>query len=160
MKLAALYTSDLSRALETAQIIGRMCRLTAISDARWREANLGRWQGLTYHEVQQLYPDEARQRYENPGGFTPPGAEPATAVAQRCRAAVDEIVSQWGNAQVAIVTSGGPIRVILCHLLHLPYDVYWRLRVDNGSLTAVDVYPDGAILTYLNDTCHIWSDQE
>jgi alpha-ribazole phosphatase/probable phosphoglycerate mutase len=153
--LHAAYTSDLQRAAETAAIVlaGRGLDAQLLPDLR--EASFGVWEGLTYEEVSRLYPAEQAARRANPADVAPPGGEPLSTMLLRMQRVIARITADHPDRSVLVVTHGGPLRIFIGALLGLGLESYWKLRVDNCSLSIVDTYPEGAILSLLNDTCHL-----
>ena len=111
---AALYSSDLRRTMETAQIIGTEMRLEAIPEPRLREVNLGKWQGMLAVNIEAQYPDEFRRWYESPLTAHPPDGEDIPTLAARVLQAINEIIARHPKQRVGIVSHELPIAVILC----------------------------------------------
>ena len=90
-------------------------------------------------------------------GVAPPGGETLLALEARARPAVDALIKAHKEREGALllVTHGGTLRALLCSLLRIPLDRYWTLNVDLASLSILDVYPMGPIVSVLNDTCHL-----
>lgn len=114
-EFAALYSSDLRRAFETAQIIGVAIGLPIIADARLREIHLGVWQGLLATDIQARYPDEFRRWHASPLAVRPPGGEDIAMLAARVIPAIGEITAQHPGQCIAIVAHELPIAVAACH---------------------------------------------
>lgn len=155
VKLDAIYSSDLERAWETAATIARGRSPTPTAHRQLREASLGEWEGLDYTEIIGRYPELWRQRRDDPAGVAPPGGETRAQLLARVRPFVEAIAQQHSEGTVLIVSHGGPISTLVCHFLGLPLRRVWQLPVHNGSLSIVDLYPEGAIVSLLNDTCHL-----
>lgn len=115
-ELEHLYSSDLRRALETAHIIGAELGIAVIPDARLREINLGRWQGMLSTDIQAQYPDEFRRWHESPLTVRPPDGEDVHTLAARVLEAVSEIALRHPGQRVGIVAHELPIAVVLAHV--------------------------------------------
>ncbi len=124
-EFAALYSSDLRRAFETAHIIGAAIGLPILTDARWREIRLGMWQGLLSTDIQARYPDEFRRWHASPLAVRPPGGEDIATLAARVIPAIGEIAARHPGQRVAIVAHELPIAVAACHAAGLGLE---RLR--------------------------------
>jgi broad specificity phosphatase PhoE len=109
----SLWSSDLSRARETAEIVGRRIDLTPRLDARLREANRGRWEGSLFIDIERRDPDGYAAWRRAGDEFRFPGGESLLEQQQRVAAALDEIERQ-GELPALVVCHGGSIRVILC----------------------------------------------
>jgi broad specificity phosphatase PhoE len=142
-ELAAIYTSDLARALETARIIaaGRTPPVPVHASQDWRELNFGAWQGLTYAQIAARYQDQLGF-FSDPEHYAPPGGESTASLLQRLRAellAVAQSLDWSARGDAVIVSHSGALRVLLCDLLGMPLERQWQLRIDAGSLSALDV---------------------
>ena len=136
--LALAYSSDLERARDTAALLleGREPGPPLRLDADLRELHFGAWEGSTYAEI------AAR-----PGGpavlagtGAPPGGESLADLAARTGRFLERLRRETPDASagaVLIVAHGGPLRLLLCHLLGLPPEAHWRFRVDHGSVSEV-----------------------
>jgi broad specificity phosphatase PhoE len=94
----AVYTSDLARARETAEIVADALRLPVVVDDRLREVDVGAWSGLTAVEIETRFPGKSR-----------PG-ESAEAMGARVIEALLEIAGSHDGGRVLVVTHGGPMR--------------------------------------------------
>jgi broad specificity phosphatase PhoE len=118
----ALYSSDLRRAMETAQIMGHELGLDVIVEPRLREINLGKWQGMLSSEVQAQYPAEFRRWHEQPLAAQPPDGETLLALSKRVLAVVNEIIARHPRQRVGVVSHEFPIAVVLCRSAGLGLD--------------------------------------
>jgi broad specificity phosphatase PhoE len=140
---AALYSSDLRRAMETAQVIGAEMGLDVIPEPRLREINLGKWQGMLAVDIEAQYPDEFRRWHESPWSVRPPGGEDLPTLIARILEAANEIVTRYPGQRVGVVAHELPIAVILCcaaglgqeHLRSMiPQTGVWNEVVLKGAL--------------------------
>jgi broad specificity phosphatase PhoE len=136
---AYLYSSSLTRTLQTAEIIGGILGLTPRSEPRLQEIHFGDWEGKTYPEVLKLFPREVQMWRECPLETTIPGGETLRDVLDRTIEALNEICST-ASGDVVVVTHGGPIRLILCHFG--AEGAMWQYPVKPGSITVLE--RDGA----------------
>ena len=111
--ITAVYSSDLSRARMTAGRIAEALGLTVQEDQRWRELNLGVFQGLTTSEINGKYPEESRQLRENYLDYAAPQGETRRAMQERALAAYEDILAHEAGAETVVVSHGGTIRVVL-----------------------------------------------
>lgn len=153
--VTTVYTSDLSRARETAKLIAtrRTAPVQVISSAAWREVAFGAWEGLTYAEIAEAFKDSL-SFFADPEQSAPPGGESLTDVLHRAQSALAEVLQQHAfasSSDVVIVSHGGTLRGLLCTLLGMPLNRQWQLRLDPGSLSAVDLSPgeNGSLVTTL-----------
>lgn len=154
--LSALYTSDLQRAWETAELIASPHHsLSPIPEPRFRELSFGDWEGLTYQEIEDQAPDLLDLWQKDLWSTHPPGGETLQDLSKRVLAGYEEITSCHTEGHILIVAHGGSLQILLCHLLGLAPKNYWQLHLSTGSISRVALYEEGAILNALNDTCHL-----
>jgi len=104
----AIYSSDLRRAHETAQIVAASKGIDVVVDPDLRERDVGEWSGLTMPEIEERYPDELR-RFRDEGVSV---GETREALAERVLAAVRRIAEAHPNGHVLVVTHGGALRTL------------------------------------------------
>ncbi len=152
----AIYTSDLSRAWETAQTIAEHHTCPLIAESGLREASFGKWEGSTYAEIQASDPEAVQAWREDMANFAPPEGETLDQLAQRVISAYDDI-RQKHNADesILLVAHGGSLQTLIAYLLDLPPAHFWRFHLKPCSLSVISVYKEGPILNLLNDTYHI-----
>lgn len=124
--ISHIFSSDLTRAYETAKAVGALIDAEVGVDKRLRETHLGEWQACTHHEIDATYPGARAQWRHNPQ-WAPPGGESRVEVARRARQFVDEIMvslDDWNDGTVLIVAHGGTINALTSNLLDLDYSQY------------------------------------
>lgn len=147
--LAAVYSSPLERAMETALPIAQARGLQVIPEPGLMEANVGDWQGKSvrrlaltkYWRVVQNAPSRARH----------PGGESFAEVQVRIASTLDRICSQHKDrAIIACVFHSDPIKLAVAHYIGLPLDHFQRIGCDTASVTMLAVGPSTAHLVWLN----------
>src|SRR5262245_4853683 len=155
-RLAAIYASPLSRALDTARILAGHCALEPIVRDGLREIGHGRWEGMKRSDVAQQFAAEFSAWEEDPFTFAPEGGESGVAVLARALPVVREIVTAHRGEQVAVVSHKATLRLLLSSLLGFDARGY-RDRLDQSPacLNVVDFKdPVRARLMLFNDTSH------
>ncbi len=154
--IAAIYASDLSRAAETAHILGAELGLPVTLDLRLREYDAGVLNGLTWAEVEARYPD-LWQEFQRGGKWVSiPGEEGNEAFRARLAAALEAIQTRHeGEGTVAVVSHGASLGMILLYLLGLERNLSSPFAFGNASLSIVDFRGRGPVISRLNDTCHL-----
>jgi broad specificity phosphatase PhoE len=154
--VAAVYTSRMGRAMQTAEAIARAHGLRAQPLEGLLDIDFGAWQGLSPDEVTRRYPDLYRAWLEAPHTVHFPRGEGLDDVRNRVVAALDEAVAQHMGQTVALVSHMVVNRVLLCAMLGLGNERFWRLQQDTCAVNVFDVAEDGACtIVLLNDTCHL-----
>ncbi len=134
-----LYSSDLGRALETAQVIADRVELNVETDLRLRERNLGILQGISLRQFEQEHSAEyARFRSGDPDYVIPSG-ESARQRHERCVACTTELAGRHAGRRILIVTHGGILDSFFRHALELPLTVPRRFSLFNGSINSFTV---------------------
>jgi broad specificity phosphatase PhoE len=153
--LHMLYASDLQRARETAGAIAEPRALPVHAEPRLREMAFGRWEALTYAEIQQQEAQRLAAWERDQLHSAPPGGETLLHMTERVRAAYSDMLVAGQDKTIGLVAHGGPLQLLLCLALGLPPQAYWQFAVAPASLSELCVYERGAILTCLNDTHHL-----
>ena len=155
-RISALYSSPLSRTMETASIIGSACGMTTSVRDGLREISHGRWEGLTRAEVEERFGDEYASWEEDPFTFAPEGGESGVAVLARALPVIRDIVTQHQGECVCVVSHKATLRILLSSLLGFDARGY-RDRLDQAPacLNVLD-FKDAvrARLMLFNDTSH------
>jgi len=134
---AALYSSDLQRAMETAQICGTETGVPVIPEPRLREMNLGHWQGMRAADIRAQYPDEFRNWHTAPHLVRPPGGETVPQLATRVLAAVNDILARHPKQRVGVVAHETPVAVVLCRAAGLSLEHLREMAPPNGAWSEV-----------------------
>lgn len=158
-KIDVVYSSDLSRALETAKWIANEYEpvLAVQCNPRWCELSFGKWEGLNNEELQAQWQTEVNVWYEDPVNVFPPGGETMLQMSGRVQSALDELKNKHTDETVLVVSHGGTIQILLCMLLGVELRRYWQFHVKQASLTILNLYEDAVILDLFNDVSHLKS---
>ena len=105
--IAAVYSSDLLRAQETAQPLAQLLQLPVQTDRALRERHFGHLEGLSYEEIDQRFPEDARGWRLREPDFAPGGGETLAAFFERSVAAVTRLVAPHEGQAVAVFAHGG-----------------------------------------------------
>lgn len=155
-KIAAVYSSDLSRASDTARAIAAHHNLPVQTDDGLRECAFGDWEGLSVSEIADSFPDLYEKYRRNSVAHRAPNGERLEELQQRVVLAVKRIAERHPDDTVLIVTHGGPIRAFFCHALGAGLQTFRKMGLDNGGITTLSLDSDGRwFLEVLNDTCHL-----
>lgn len=118
--LSAVYSSDLLRAQQTAELIARPLGLPIFYEPRLREMNLGKWEGMLGSRIETDYPRELAERKRDAFEAHTPGGEALREVAARVLPAMDEIASKHPAESILIVSHGVSLGIIICHVENIP----------------------------------------
>lgn len=146
--------SPLRRAVETAGPMSEALGLEPLIEPYLREINFGHWEGKTFEEICHADPERVDRWAEFSPDFAFPEGESIRGFLERVgRAAAKAIASP--EDRVLVVTHGGVIRAMICHLLGLSPENYVLFEVAHASLTVMNLFEGRGVLSRLNDTCHL-----
>lgn len=142
-RLDAIYSSDLSRAVKTAEPFARRFSLPINKDAAFREVDVGEWTLQLIADVEKNYPEDIRSYRSAVGEFRFPGGESFEDTAKRAMDGLMKIAEKHDGETVLVVSHGGTIRAMICSLLGYPIKELSRVKpVGNASITVVE-YENG-----------------
>lgn len=149
-----VYTSDLRRAHETAEIVAESTGARIVVRRELREIGMGAWEGLTAGQARRRFPEVHAAWRRDSGAHRPPGGESYGAVLERVARVLTEVEREGTLA--AVVTHSAPARALLAAALGAPQEAIRWFSVDHGSLSRL-TRTEAATwrLTLLNDTCHL-----
>jgi len=134
--IEAIFSSPLSRARETADLIGQVINIPIQDDSRLAEIAFGKFEGLTHPQIKQQYEDEYRMWRSGDMEYVVPDGESRRAVQQRMAQAWGDITARNEFNTVAIVSHGSALKILLKHLFYkLPADM-----IANTSATTLTRY--------------------
>jgi alpha-ribazole phosphatase len=156
--VAAIYSSPLRRAAQTAEEISRAFQLPVIQDHDLREMSLGEWEGKTIPEIQASTPGCYEQWVEAPLSHPAPGGEDLHAFQRRVVGALERMQQAHVGANLIVVSHGGVIRALLCFALGLDLRHLFRLKQNTGAVSQIKLDERTWQVLLVNDTCHLRSD--
>lgn len=143
VELAAIYTSPLIRAMQTAEPVARAHGLPPGPLDAMREMHHGEWEGRTKDEILAGWCAEYEAFEADPAGVRRPGGESYGDLEARMWPALERLASRHAGEQALIVTHAGPIRLVVSQLTGRPLTERTTFGVDNGKLFFIDRVPDG-----------------
>jgi alpha-ribazole phosphatase len=152
VKLAGIYSSDLTRTRRGAEIINEGRGLTVQSVPEFREINFGIWEGLSFQEIMTRYPDELQQRFADLANFRIPQGESLKDLEARVAPRLADLIQQHAGEAFLVVAHAGINRVILSQAMGLSLQHIFHLDQAYAGLNIVDYYPDLAVVRLLNGT--------
>jgi alpha-ribazole phosphatase/probable phosphoglycerate mutase len=155
VEVDGFYSSDLSRARETAEAISEQIGRAPEFLAELREVALGEWEGLQRAEIVARYPEQWSRWTEHPSWDIVPGGEGTEAFEARVGAAIETLVARHRSGQVLVVTHGGVIQVALLRVVGRSSNGLFPFTIDNTSVTVLQGSPDRLLVGRVNDTCHL-----
>jgi ribonuclease H / adenosylcobalamin/alpha-ribazole phosphatase len=153
-----IVTSPLQRARRTAEAVAEATGVALQVEDDLAETDFGKWEGLTFAEASERWPDELSAWLAS-GDAAPPGGESFTATASRVSAALDRLLAAHDSQTLLLVSHVTPIKLLACRAMLAPLAALFRINLDVASLCEIDWYADGpAVVRSLNDTGHLRHD--
>lgn len=152
------YSSDMSRARDTALIILGERDTPLHSIPELREYNKGVFEGLTPEEYRLRFPELFEASLVNDPDFAPPGGETIRQCQSRLAGFVSMVRKWHADEEVLLVGHGGSLRSGIVALLGLPLEANWKFVMHNCALSVIHIYPNNAVMHLYNDTSHLAGD--
>ncbi len=148
-RITACYTSDLSRCVVGAEILGRHLGVAPVKECDLRELDIGVWEGMTWAEIQAQYPEEWRQRLADIVNYRVPEGESLLDLHGRIMPSISRIVARHRGEEVLVVAHGGANRVILLNAIGAPLSSLFNIEQGYCCLNIIDYYEDGKTVVKL-----------
>ena len=147
-RLAAIYSSPMERAVETARYVAEPQSLSVTIEEGVNELDFGDWIGLSFQDLHGRpdWKDYNRRRALH----CPPQGESLLDVQGRAWKSLSTIVRNHSDETIAVVTHGDVIRALVILILGMPLDNILRLAISPASVTEIDIDGGGATISYLN----------
>ncbi|MFV0134713.1 histidine phosphatase family protein [Streptomyces sp. HMX87] len=154
--IEAVVTSPMRRCRETAHPVAARLGLSLQVDRDLREADFGAWEGLTFTEVRERYPDDLSAWFASPESPPSGAGETMQQVARRVAAVRDGLMARYAGATVVVVSHVGPLRTLIRLALQAPPHTLFRMEVAAASLSTLTYDEHGTATVHaLNDTHHL-----
>jgi len=154
LKLDAIYSSPVRRALDTANIVARYQKIDVRVAQGLSDMHFGEWQSLSEQEVRRRYPALLDEWHSTPERIRMPGGESLEDVRNRSMQVVSGVVSKY-DGSVLLVSHRVVIKVLVCSLLGLDNSHFWNIGQDVGGVTIFSYVNGRFVLTRHNDTSHL-----
>ncbi|PKM89996.1 MAG: alpha-ribazole phosphatase [Firmicutes bacterium HGW-Firmicutes-12] len=154
----AIFCSDLQRAQETARIINQPHKLRIQVNQYFKEINFGEWEGLTYDDLKDKYPEQIKVWQKTPHLLRLERGETFVELRDRALIGIREITSKYPEGNILIVTHGGTIASLICGLLEEPLTKMWDYKQKNSAVNILNISDKKVTIELLNDTSHLQSD--
>lgn len=156
VKVDALYSSPLARALETARIVGAAIGHEPATDPRLMELNYGAWEGKTYAESRLSTPEIYSAWEADPASVAPPEGESGEQLVERVTPFLAAVARRHQAGNVVVVCHRTLCRLTACHIMGIPLAEYRkRIPMDNAALNIFETREGKWQVVSLNDTSHL-----
>ena len=156
--IAAVYASDLTRAWETAEYLGRAHGLEVTAEEGLRERGFGDFEGKTFAEIEALLPDQSLRWRKREPEFAPPGGESLLALHRRVVEAAERLAARHRGELIALVGHGGVMDVLYRVATRLQIQAPRTWALGNAAINRLLWTPQGFTLVGWADTQHLDED--
>jgi alpha-ribazole phosphatase len=154
-----IYSSELKRAADTADIIAARHNLKVITCPELREIDFGKMEGLEFNEIHSQFPEVEKMWLARDPALIYPDGESLTDFENRVTTFEAHLDNHRANETILIIAHAGVLRTLICQLLGLEMNNRWSLRVDLASLSIIETYPEINMLCLLNDVSHLMAER-
>ncbi len=150
-----VVSSPMRRTRQTADAVASALGVTVREVDDVRECAFGEWEGLTFDEVREVWPEQLAAWLGDPTA-KPPGGESFTDVRRRVTRARDQLLARHARTSILVVTHVTPTKVLVADALDAPLSALYRMELSPATITEVQWYENGqASLRRFNDAAHL-----
>lgn len=157
-KIDYIYSSDLGRAYQTAEIIGNKLNIEVKKTEALREMNFGTWEGRIIKDIMEEDPNLYEMWRNNPHLAKIPKGETLFEIKERTDAFIKEINGKYEDKHIVLVTHSLCARIMLLSFLDSDVKNIYRINQGNTALNIVELRTYGPVVMKMNDTTHIIND--
>ena len=150
-----IYTTTSSITKDTVKKLSELKSIEIIEKESLKEISFGDFEGLTFDEIKDKYPKEFQDMIENGYEYKYPNGESLIDSYNRVCIELDNIISNNDDRTILICSHGGTIRNIITYLISNSYKYHWNFKIDNGSVTILEVQDGFTVITAMNNTSFI-----
>ena len=155
-----IYSSDLGRAVQTAEIIGSTIGVDVIQTPSIREMGFGDWEGLLIEEIKKDHAKTYETWRNQPHLVNIPNGETLHIIKDRVDAFIKELNEKYDNKHILLVSHSVTVRVMLLSFLNSGVENIYRIKQDNTALNIVEYRDYGPVVIKMNDTSHMKNNEK
>ena len=155
VEIEAIYSSPLSRALETAEKIARFHNLEVQPLEGIIDMSFGNWEGHAHQEIKKNDSETYRRWREEPHLVRLPGGESLDDVRVRSMSALDEVIRKHPGKSLILVSHRVVNKVLICGILGLDNSHFWQINQDPTAINLIQCRNGKYILSLMNEICHL-----
>ncbi|MGG7144088.1 histidine phosphatase family protein [Clostridium nigeriense] len=136
-KFSKIYSSPQKRALKTAEILSKSSNVDYVLMKDLQEMNMGKWEGLSWKEVEEKYTAEYKKWYLNRRYTKTPDGESYEDMLERVLKSIDKIINE-NTDDVVIVSHSAVIMCLQCYVTNTPFNEMLKFKTKNANITEID----------------------
>lgn len=153
-KIDKIYATPFYRTKETVKKLAKIKDVEIEESNQLNEINFGDFEGLSFKQIEKDHNQEVEKMISQGFKYKYPNGESLEDTFIRVKNKIQKIISENENSTVLICSHGGTIRNIISYLLCDDYKYHWNFRIDNASITEIEVDNNFAVINKLNDTSY------
>jgi broad specificity phosphatase PhoE len=153
---AEVLTSPMTRCQETAEIIAAELGLTVQVEPELREMDFGSWEGMTFEEVLNRYPDDLREWLRSPDVAPTGSVETFNSVLDRMSSTARALATRYAGTAVIAITHVTPIKALIAQALGAPSTALFRLELSAAGFSRIAYTGEEASVSLVNDISHLY----
>ncbi|MEA1940444.1 MAG: histidine phosphatase family protein [Candidatus Caldatribacteriota bacterium] len=151
-----IFSSPLSRAKQTAEAIGKKCKVEVEIEEKFNNIELGNWEGRYKKEIEEQFPEEWKLWISNPEKLLVKDMETIYEVQKRAKECLDRLVLEHKGETLAVVTHRAVLKPLIAACLNIASPYFWRIHLDTASYSLLSHREGkGYCLIQLNQTKHL-----
>ena len=147
--LDRIYTSTLSRSIDSGRIVAASQGIDIEVAPAFDEVDFGVWEGLSFEEIRERYPEDLRLWLKDPAAYPPPEGESFRNAQKRSMGRLKKIIAEHRGQQIAIVAHAGILRIMIFALLDMRLLKLFRIGQGYGCINIIDIHKDDVVVADL-----------
>ncbi len=154
-KIDIIYTTTSSRTKETVKDIANNKKIKIIEKETLKEISFGDFEGLDFETIKNKYPNEFQKIIEEGFNYKYPNGESLIDSYERVCTEIDNILKENEDKTILLCTHAGTIRNIISHLIGKSHKYHWNFKIDNASISVIDIVDGFPVIQTLNNTSYL-----
>lgn len=150
-----IYTTTSSRTKDTVKNVANKKKIKIIEKEALKEISFGDFEGITFDDIKNNYPEEFNSMIKNGYKYKYPNGESLIDSFIRVSQEIDNILEMDKNKTILICSHGGTIRNIVSYLVCKNYENHWNFKIDNASVTILEIEDGFSVIDTLNNKSFI-----
>lgn len=154
-KIDCIYTTTSNRTKDTIKGISNMKNLDIIECENLKEINFGDFEGMNFDYIKSNFPEEFDKIVKDGFKYKYPNGESLIDFYNRVSKEIKNILEHNKNKTILICTHAGTIRNIISYLVGNTYKYHWNFKIDNASVSIIEVVDGFSVINTLNNTSYL-----
>jgi alpha-ribazole phosphatase len=147
-----IYTTTSSRTKDTIKKIAKLKKIDIIEKETLKEISFGDFEGITFDEIRSNYPKQFQDMIDKGYEYKYPNGESLIDSYNRVANEISKIIFDNKDKTILICSHGGTIRNIITYLISNSYEYHWNFKIDNASITILEVENGFTVIDTMNNT--------